>query len=276
MMSASLDFYPGIPDLVPQRVIPLWNGTARYKSTGNYYRDFFVPQSVFIDPDTRAARLMITTTGHSPVGEFTPAWRTLIFAPVKGGEAASEQRFKNLLWKTDNYLNPVRPQRGTWKFSRAGWAPGEIVRPWWLELTPFIVPGATGELRYIPEPYDFSLLPVEQRPTEEEVNSAVQLVRSYLILYGSADSLLPAAAIEVLAVEAGSNAERGGIEVGDFLASYAGERPATIDELLAMIKAAEAAGKQQVRVLVYRGANQVELALGPGRMGVKIAEDASH
>ncbi len=39
---------------------------------------------------------------------------------------------------------PNRPQFGTWKFSRAGWAPGDVVHPWWIDLTPHLVPGATA------------------------------------------------------------------------------------------------------------------------------------
>ena len=45
--------------------------------------------------------------------------------------------FENELWKTDNYLNPCRPQGGTWKYDRAGWAPGDVVRPWEIDLRDF-------------------------------------------------------------------------------------------------------------------------------------------
>ncbi|MEM9373265.1 MAG: peptide-N-glycosidase F-related protein, partial [Planctomycetota bacterium] len=33
------------------------------------------------------------------------------------------------------YLNPCRPQRGTWKFDRAGWAPGDLVLPWAVDVS---------------------------------------------------------------------------------------------------------------------------------------------
>jgi hypothetical protein len=276
MLSAALNFYHGTPDLEPYRVVPLWSGTAKYKSAQNHFSDFFTPQTVSFDASTKAARLFMTTTGHSQVGEFTPSRRTVIFAPEKGGAPATEQHFSNTLWKSDCYLNPVRPQHGTWKLARAGWAPGDIVRPWWIDLTPYILPGKTAELRYESEPYDFSGVPEEQRPTDEEVNSAVQLVRTYLILYRSPAVLLSAPTIEVLEIEAGSNAERGGIEAGDYLESYDGQRPDTIDELLEMIRDAEAAGKQSIQVDVYRGANRLQLELTPGRMGVRIAEEVLH
>src|SRR3712207_7924990 len=54
---------------------------------------------------------------------FMPSKRTLT---VTGN--ATQKTWDNILWKTDNYLNPCRPQGGTWKYDRAGWAPGDIVR----------------------------------------------------------------------------------------------------------------------------------------------------
>ena len=72
-----------------------------------------------------------------------------MFAPTKGGDATAEQRFENTLWKDDCYLNPNRPQFGTWKFSRAGWAPGDVVWPWWIDVSQHMQPGQTAVVRYI-------------------------------------------------------------------------------------------------------------------------------
>jgi len=272
MLSASLAFYHGAPDLVPFRVIPLWNGMAQYGSAANPFGEFFRPREVSIDQTTRAVRLLMTTTGHSPVGEFTTSRRRLILVPDKN-RGTETMQFENLLWKTDNYLNPVRPQKGTWKYSRAGWAPGDVVRPWQIDLTPYLLPGQTAELRYEAEPYDFSARPEDQRPTTEEINQAVHLVRSYLILYRPPMvNQVPAPAIEVLEVLAGENAERNGIEAGDYLLSYDGQLADTIDELQDMIRSAKSAGRQRIEVVVYRGGRRLTLDLDPGRMGVRIAE----
>ncbi|MEN8152184.1 MAG: peptide-N-glycosidase F-related protein, partial [Planctomycetota bacterium] len=162
LMSVSLDFHHGRPELEPFAAVPLWHGIAKYRTADNHFKDFFVPKTVTIPAETKAARLFMTTTGHSQIGEFTPSKRTVVFAPVKGGPADAEQRFENVLWKADCYLNPNRPQYGTWKYSRAGWAPGDVVRPWWIDLTPHLVAGKEAELRYEPEPYDLSAYP--QKP----------------------------------------------------------------------------------------------------------------
>jgi len=273
MLSAALDFYHGTPDLEPFRIVPLWTGTAHYRSAANHFSDFFPPRSVAIDAATRAAKLFIATSGHTKVGEFTPSRRMVIFAPEKGGNPAMERHFTNRLWKSDCYLNPVRPQAGTWYYARAGWAPGDVVRPWWIDLTPDMVPGRTAELRYLPEPYDFTEVPENQRPTEAQIDQANQIVNAYLILYRSPEGQVPAPFLRVLEVEADSNAARGGIREGDYLVSYAGERPTTIEALRAAISKAAAAGKKRVTVGISRGNRRQELELDPGRMGVLLEEE---
>jgi len=50
--------------------------------------------------------------------------------PIDRTLTINGQSHTNRLWKTDCYLNACRPQGGTWKYDRAGWAPGDIVAPW--------------------------------------------------------------------------------------------------------------------------------------------------
>ncbi|MBW2473688.1 MAG: hypothetical protein JRE56_03740 [Deltaproteobacteria bacterium] len=272
MMSMSLDFYHGTLELEAYRVIPLWTGTAHYKSADNHFKDFFTPQTLTIDASARTARLFITTTGHTKVGEFTPARRTVVFTPDKSEHPEKELQFENVLWRTDCYLNPVRPQAGSWKYARAGWAPGDIVRPWWLDLTPYMMPGKTAELRYEPEAYDFTGIPEEKRPSEEMVNRAVHIIRSYLILYRTPSHLFQPPALKVLDVEEESNAARADIQAGDYIVSYNGIQPDTIEALRVAIKQAKDTGKKGIETVIYRDAKDIVKELEPGRMGVTLIE----
>ena len=272
MLSVGLDFHHGTPEFEPYRVIPLWVGTARYGSAENHFGDFFAPQAEMIDAQTTAAELFITATGHSPVGEFTPSGRTVTFVPERGGDPANEKRFANTLWKSDNYLNPVRPQSGTWKFSRAGWAPGDIVHPWLIDLTPYIMPGRTAELRYEPAPYDFSEKPEDKRPNPEEVSRAIQVVRAYLLLYRSPVNMVETPPFKVLEVLEDSNALEAGILPGDYLETYDRRRFDSIDALRRATREAEAAGRQNIRIVLYRGPERIEKEIGPGQMGVLLEE----
>jgi PDZ domain/Peptide-N-glycosidase F, C terminal len=268
MMSLSLDFYPGTADPEPWRVVPVWVGTAHHGPPENHFQDFFAPQTVAIPAETTAARLVVTTTGHSQVGEFTPSRREIVFTPDAAASPPVERRFENALWKTDCYLNPNRPQLGTWQFSRAGWAPGDVVRPWWIDLSPDLEPGKDALLRYVTHEYDFSA--EDEKPTQEEIAKAQQVVRAYLVLYRAPSALVPAPTLVVADVSKGSNAERAGVKAGDYLASYDGKVVGSLDDLRAALQAAQASGRPEVAIVLYRGADRIEVTLPPGRMGVAL------
>ncbi|MHC4973653.1 MAG: peptide-N-glycosidase F-related protein [Planctomycetota bacterium] len=267
MMSVGLDFYHGRLELEPYRVVPIWVGTARYKTAENHFRDFFEVKEVEIDETAKAARLFVTTTGHSQVGEFVPSRRTISFRGDK--DAEGEKRFANTLWKDDCYLNPNRPQYGTWKFSRAGWAPGDVVWPWWIDLSAHLVPGKTALLRYEPQPYDFGDDP--KAPGQKEINKASHVVRAYLILCRAPGDTMPAPTLQVTGIVGKSNAAKAGLKKGDYLATYDGTPVASADDLRAAIQAAAAAGKEKIKVVVYRGPQRLELEIEPGRMGVNLS-----
>ncbi|MCA8958889.1 MAG: PDZ domain-containing protein [Planctomycetes bacterium] len=269
-MSATLDFHHGANALEPYHVVPLWLGTAHYRSDENHFQDFFDPKTVAIPADAKAARLFTTTTGHSQVGEFTPSKRTLVFTPDIASESPATERFENTLWKTDCYLNPNRPQYGTWKYPRAGWAPGDVVHPWWIDLTPRLVAGATAEFRYEPQPYD--LVGSDEKPSEQEVAQASHVIRSYLILYRDAGEMLSAPVVRVMDVVADSNAAKVGLKKGDYLAQYDGRTLDSVDHLRDALKAAVDAGKETVPIVVYRESERLEIEIPAGRMGAQLTD----
>ncbi len=275
MMSVSLDFHHGEPLLDGEpleafSVVPLWHGTAQYRNDENHFSDFFEAQAVSIPAETKAARVTTTTTGHSQIGEFTASERELVF--VADAVTASEPvRFANTLWKADCYLNPNRPQFGTWKYSRAGWAPGDIVHPWWVDLTPHLIPGATAEISYVSSPYDFSELAEDGRPSAGQVGEASHVVRSFLVLYRTPQDTVAAPLVRVTNVVGGSAAAEAGIQQGDYLSSYDGVPVDSVPELSAAKAAATEAGKERVPVVVFRGSERLELEMATGQMGVNLA-----
>ncbi|MDQ2687591.1 MAG: hypothetical protein M3Y28_06965, partial [Armatimonadota bacterium] len=122
--SLSFDFSPGPASQYAYRVVNLWNGAVEIGNAKKPVSDFWKPRVLKrpSDADSVVIRIMATGHGGSPnsqnAAEFMPSQRTL---------TVGAQKYTNLLWKTDNYLNPLRPQGGTWKYDRAGWAPGSIV-----------------------------------------------------------------------------------------------------------------------------------------------------
>lgn len=135
VVTVEFDFYPGPVDRLAHKVVNLWSGGPEIGNPDKPIEDFYTPKVVPLDEGTAFVKVRTVVTGHgmSPntdnAAEFMPIWRTLT---VNG------ELFRNKLWKTDNYLNSCRPQGGTWKYDRAGWAPGDVVRPWEIDATPLL------------------------------------------------------------------------------------------------------------------------------------------
>ncbi len=160
-VTVRFDFYPGPTDRRAYRVVNLWSGKPEIGNPDAPVEKFYQPRTVTLDPDTAFARVRLVVTGHGQepntgnAAEFLPLGRTL----TVNGES-----FRNILWKTDNYLNPCRPQGGTWKFDRAGWAPGDVVRAWEVDVSHAI---AAKELKieYSLDPYVNEARAKNNRPT---------------------------------------------------------------------------------------------------------------
>lgn len=167
LVSFSLDFYPGTPERTPIEVVGLWSGNAEIGNPANPVEKFYTPRTVKVPQGTTHARVRMTATGHGMypssknAGEFMPIWRTLTISttPPAGQESDVlemdylKQSARDQLWKTDVYLNPCRPQGGTWKFDRAGWAPGSKVEPWCVDTQREFVFGDTVTVEYELDPY---------------------------------------------------------------------------------------------------------------------------
>lgn len=150
VVTVTFDFYPGPAERKAFKVVNLWSGAPEIGNPDSPANDFYQPRIVPLDDSPHSAKVRLTVTGHGMepnwknAGEFMPIWRTL----TVNGES-----FRNRLWKTDNYLNPCRPQGGTWKYDRAGWAPGDIVRPWEVDITKQVVGADALQIQYTLDDY---------------------------------------------------------------------------------------------------------------------------
>jgi hypothetical protein len=150
LTSVSFRFYPGHPSQLAYKVMNLWHGEPTIGDPAHPISEFFTPQIITRDPQADAVILRFTVTGHGQApntddaAEFLPTWR---FVGINGIQ------FPNLLWKTDNYLNPCSPQGGTWKYDRAGWGPGTVVTPWDINAAEWMPPGQPSTVTYQESPY---------------------------------------------------------------------------------------------------------------------------
>ncbi|MDE2124998.1 MAG: hypothetical protein KGJ62_00215 [Armatimonadetes bacterium] len=169
-VSVRFDFFTGRRKLVPYRVVSLWSGSFPAGDWEKPMDAYLPPVRVPTDAFTAAAKLRLSQTGHGQnednLGEFAPLWREVI---------CNGRRWRNTLWTTDNYLNPDRPQMGTWKFDRAGWGPGTVDPPWSIDLTPVLEPGNALLLAYHLQPYRKKTL--TSQPANEVLSAQVILYR---------------------------------------------------------------------------------------------------
>jgi len=176
-VSAAFDFYRGVrPDgLRPVKVVNLWNGNFPIGYANQPFEKAVTPKSFDVPSKTAAVKVRTMVTGHgmSPntgnAGEFYALWRRI---------EVGERHWYDLLWKTDVYLNPVRPQGGTWKFSRAGWAPGSIAEAWTVDITESVKVGSPVTVGYGLEPF------VNKTPNEGFL--AAHVIGSQAVLFEKA------------------------------------------------------------------------------------------
>lgn len=151
-VTADLKYFAGKPERQVVAIENLWVGEPEYGNPDQPLEQFFAPKTVTRPDGATGAELKVLVTGHGThpatynAAEFMPADRTVI--------VNNQHRFGDLLWLESAYLNPCRPQGGTWKFDRAGWMPGSVVQPWRIELTDLFDPEGRARIHYVPMSYE--------------------------------------------------------------------------------------------------------------------------
>lgn len=133
----SLDYYLqlGMPIREAYKVVPVYYGGFPYGDPANSIENYIKPFSFVPDSLSEEVGVQILQTGHGFGGnedcaEFCPKYN---YIKVNGA-----QRYSNLVWKDDCGKNPLLAQPGTWLYDRANWCPGEMVRPYYHDLTPYV------------------------------------------------------------------------------------------------------------------------------------------
>ena len=150
LVSVDFDFYKGRLRDVPYKIEKLWSGWVAIGLKEKPESLFFTPKNLTIDRKVSKVKLRFYVTGHGMGPNSDDAAE---FMPIKRTAWVDGTPFESLLWKDDNYLNPCRPQGGTWKFDRAGWGPGDVVHPWDIDITGCVKKGDVNEFRYANAPW---------------------------------------------------------------------------------------------------------------------------
>lgn len=172
-VTVTFDFHRGKLDKTPYKVVNLWNVIAPIGEADKPFDKAVPPLTLPYEPGAKQVKVRLNVTGHGQApntdnaAEFIELWRKL--------SVGDTRVYQNTLWKTDNYLNPCRPQGGTWKYSRAGWGPGDLVTPWTIDITHDLKKNQPTVLRYEIQPF------VNKTPADG--NPARHIIESQVIYY---------------------------------------------------------------------------------------------
>ncbi len=165
----------GTPPRDVLKVENLWSGDFALST----FDATVTAKTVSLDPSASAYRIKTRTSGHgwdnpTNCAEFCPKMHSLSVDGIN--------RFEWMLWDECAY-NPLYPQGGTWLIDRAGWCPGDIVREYDWELTPYVTSGGNVLIDYDAE-YDAH---------------GNYILEVQLISYGEPNFLVDAAIEEIIA-----------------------------------------------------------------------------
>jgi hypothetical protein len=171
LATVEFHFYEGTLERRPIAVETIYDATVPIGDAAQPFGDAIRPRTVTLPRGAKSAKLRFVVTGH---GQGPNTDNGAEFIALDRTASVDGKTFTNLLWKTDNYLNPCRPQGGTWKYDRAGWGPGNVVDPWDLDITPQIADG-TATIGYTIGPY--------VNKTPDKGNPARQWITGQVIYY---------------------------------------------------------------------------------------------
>ncbi len=129
------DFIEGTPQRDVIEVKNVYTRGGGYQNTTQFESNVIPSKKFEIPSGTKSAQAKVIVSGHgnnsgTGCGEFCDKE---YYYKVNG-----ETEFTHRMWREDCGAVPIRPQGGTYLYSRANWCPGDKVFEQRFELTPFL------------------------------------------------------------------------------------------------------------------------------------------
>ncbi|MDX2361821.1 MAG: T9SS type A sorting domain-containing protein [Crocinitomicaceae bacterium] len=187
LIDVKFAFIEGIPPRDVHNREPIWSDFRSY-NYGNMDNDVNLQSTDIALSDTSVMyKIKTRFTGHGHNGSVNCCeWDSKDHMIM----VDNVLRFQWEIWEeTQCGDSPLPGQGGTWPYAREGWCPGDLVREYDHELTPFVTPGSTVTLDY-----DIEDVPVGD-PDQAGGNYVAALD---LVSYGAPNFQNDAAIIDVL------------------------------------------------------------------------------
>jgi hypothetical protein len=180
-------FIKGIPPRDVVKREPIWSDFKSY-NFGQMAADAVLQaQPVVLSDSAETFKIKTRMSGHGQVGDFACCEWVNNSHQIK---VDGVPRFNWSIW--DAMVcgdNPNISQGGTWPYAREGWCPGDMVKEFEFELTPFVTPGDTVTLDYA----------INAVPTTDPGQAGGNYIAAYdLISYSAPNFQNDAAIVDVL------------------------------------------------------------------------------
>lgn len=180
-------FIEGIPPRDVHKREPIWADFRSYQYSEMDNNTVLQSVPVVLSDTSEMFKIKTRFTGHGHNGSVNCCeWDSKDHMISVDGV----QRFQWEIWEeTACGDNPNISQGGTWPYAREGWCPGDQVREYEHELTPFVTPGSTVSLDY----------DIEDVPSNDVAQgNGNYVVAMDLISYGAPNFQNDAAIVDVL------------------------------------------------------------------------------
>lgn len=187
LLDLKFAFIKGIPPRDVVKREPIWSDFKSY-NFGQMAADAVLQaKPVVLSDSADMFKIKTRMSGHGQVGDYACCEWVNNSHQIK---VDGVPRFNWSIW--DAMIcgdNPNIGQGGTWPYAREGWCPGDMVKEFEFELTPYVTPGDTVTLDYA----------VNAVPTNDPGQSGGNYIAAYdLISYTEPNFQNDAAIVDVL------------------------------------------------------------------------------
>ena len=187
LLDLKFAFIKGIPPRDVVKREPIWSDFKSY-NFGQMAADAVLQaKPVVLSDSADMFKIKTRMTGHGQVGDYACCEWVNNSHQIK---VDGVPRFNWSIW--DAMIcgdNPNIGQGGTWPYAREGWCPGDMVKEFEFELTPYVTPGDTVTLDYV----------VNAVPTNDPGQAGGNYIAAYdLISYTETNFQNDAAIVDVL------------------------------------------------------------------------------
>lgn len=187
LLDLKFAFIEGIPPRDVHEVAPIWSNYRSYQYSDMDNDAVLSATAIQLSDTSQMFKIKTRLTGHGHNGsvnccEWDPKDHQIIVNGIP--------RFTWDIWEESACAeNPNIRQGGTWPYAREGWCPGDMVKEYDHELTPYVSPGETVTLDY-----DIEDIPVN----DQAQGNGNYIVAMDLVSYSAPNFQHDAAIVDVL------------------------------------------------------------------------------